>query len=571
MIGLFALFLYKGKTDDFLFLKTQKETNNFLCDEINGKFYYLKRRVLSKFPEDKLFLANKNIILCTDGVFLNNSVKEKYDNNIDFIIQEAYKKNNLKMLINKLRGVFSGIVIDTNKQQICVFTDHLALKPIFYMIFDRGIIVSSEVNEISEFCKLNHIDIHLDIIGSYSMLSYGYMYGDYTLIKEVKRLREGNILYYSNGKISFEIYHKINTKAVPISKEKAICRLDELFCQSLTLEVEKNKTHHYEDVIPLSAGMDCRMTSYVYRKIFHQHAINFTYSETGEYDFIEPSKMAHELQNKWIFKSLDNGLDLYNIDESIKLSDGLVYYAAPAQLGDFLRLVNTQNWGIIHTGVLGDVVIGATYIKEPFHTQYSIGDGAYSIKMVNKLKKYLCIGPSDYEVGMIQNRGINGICLGYSLTFRHYAEDLSPFLNIDFFDFCLSLPLELRQKHNLYYAWVERFYPDVQKYKHNGVSIKGHKKIKFSGKEYRIRAIPDLLKNTIKSKFKTNYGMNPIQSWYNSNPELRKIMEDYYVQNKDIIAGWKELAYDVDRLFFCGNVIEKVQAISLLGSVKMLF
>lgn len=571
MIGLFALFLNKGMTDSYIFSENCYENKEFLYDEMVGDTYYIRRRVLDKFPEDKLFFRDKNISICIDGVFLNSkNIEEKYHEKIPELIKKFYLDEKLGIFINEIRGTFSGIIIDTDKKRMCIFTDHLALKPVFYFLFESGIIIASEVQEIAKFCKYNHININLDFAGAYSMLSYGYMYGNCTLVKEIKKLREGNILYFVNGKKLIETYHTIKNKPITISEEDAIDKIEQLFCQALELEVKKNELYNYENVIPLSAGMDCRMTSYVFKKMFNQHAINFTYSETGEYDYTTSAKMASDLHNRWIFKSLDSGLDLYNIDEAIKLSDGLIYYAWPAQLNDFLKLVDTRNWGIIHTGVLGDIVIG-TFAKENSPKYYTIGDGAFSIKMIEKLKKYLCIKEKNYEIGMIQNRGINGACLGYALTFRYYAEDLSPFLNIDFFDFCLSIPTEMKQKHKLYYAWVRKFHPEAKKYKHNGVSIKGSRTIKFQGKEYRICAIPDLLANTIRSKVKSNYGMNPFQSWYDNNHELQEIMGKYYLENKHEVRKWKELYKDVEWLFVHGNAKEKIQVISLIGSVKLMF
>lgn len=571
MVGVFALFLNKGNTDDYIITENSCDNTGFLYDEINESTYYIRRRVLDKFPEDKLFFHDGNINICIDGVFLNSEDMEKrYHENMEKLFEKFYFNKKLSTFINKIRGIFSGIIIDTDKQEVCVFTDHFSLKPIFYLPFENGLIVASEVQEIAKFCRHNHISIHLDLVGAYSMLTYGYMYGDYTLIKEIKKLHEGNIFRYSNEKISFEAYHTIKNESISISEEDAVNKIEQLFCRAIELEVKKNKLHHYENVIPLSAGMDCRMTSYVFKKLFNQCAINFTYSETGECDCEIPAKMASELHNRWIFKSLDNGLDLYNIDEAIKLSDGLIYYAWPAQLNDFLKCVNTKNWGIVHTGVLGDVVIG-TFVTKNSSYDYNIGDGAYSKKMIKRLKKYLSVKEKNYEIGMIQNRGINGACLGYALTFRHYVEDLSPFLNVDFFDFCLSIPIKMKQRHKLYYAWVNKYYPEVKKYKHNGVSIKGSRTIKFCGKECRVSAIPDILVNNIRAKINPDYGMNPFQSWYDNNHELQEVMKKYYTDNKHEIKKWKDLYKDSEWLFIHGNAKEKIQVISLLGSVKLMF
>ena len=65
--------------------------------------------------------------------------------------------------------------------------------------------------------------------------------------------------------------------------------------------------------------------------------------------------------------------------------------------------------------------------------------------------------------------------------------------------------------------------------------------------------------------------MNPFQSWYDNNHELQEIMKKYYLENKHEIKEWKELYKDTKWLFVHGNAKEKIQVLSLLGSVKLMF
>ena len=525
MIGIFAAFSIEGSHVELI-----QENNEFLNNNDISNNFYCHQEVLNKFSEDKIWFVDSDYCVMTDGVIVgyesNNSASGLFSSET---LLSNYKCNNLHNYIKSLRGSFSGVIVDKTKGIIIAFTDHICSKPLFVYSNDKVKIVSSNVTWIVEYLNNKHILYNLDEIGAYCLLTYGYMYGNYTLVEGIKKIQDGCVATIDVS-VKYEYYHVLNNKILDTDEDVAVATINHLFCDGLQRQVKRNRKNCYIDAIPLSAGMDGRMTSYAFNAISKRNALNFTYSETGEYDFVTPPKMAHELKNRWLFKSLDNGLDLMNIEESIKLSDGLIYYAWPAQLVDFIKLINTKSWGIVHTGVLGDVVIG-TYIKNQSQRNrcYEIGDGAYSTMLLDKLKKRLKIEECDYEIGMIRNRGFNGACMGYAMTFKYYAEDMSPFLNIDLLDYCLSLPTKLRERHFLYYKWVQKCYPEALEFKHNGITPKGKKTIKLCGKVYRLRAIPDLIRSTINSHVNNHYGMNPIQSWYDNNLELRECMDSYFL------------------------------------------
>jgi len=570
MIGLFAAIT----KNNYNFTLLRQFQGDNIENEERGEGYYVYRSVNKKFMTDKVWYSDDSYCVLTDGVIIGQSTITRLckENLLGEKIILDYQNKSLETLLSEFRGSFSGIIIDKKAHEVVAYTDQFCSKPLFVFCRDDVTIISSSVTWIVEFCKENKINVELNMIGAYSLVTYGYMYGYNTLIKGVKRIPDGSITRIGDT-ITFSSYHKIdNSYKIAVSEEEAINRINELFTEGIRKQAERNAIEGYVDAIPLSAGMDCRMTSFAFKNTMKIPAVNFTYSETGEYDFTTPPKMARYLHNRWLFKSLDNGLDMANIEEAVELSDGLVYYAWAAQLVDFLKLVNVQKWGIVHTGVLGDIVIGS-FVKEANQRgkKYQLGDGAYSKLLLEKLGRLLTVEDCDYEIGMIKNRGINGACMGYSMTFRYYGEDLSPFLYVDLFDYCLSLPGEMRERHNLYYKWIAKYYPQALEYKHNGITPKGRFQISTGKKKYKIRAIPDLIKNTIRSKVHKDYGMNPMQSWYDNNTDLRESMDDYFQDNLHCLDRWVELKQDVEKLYLEGSAREKLQAISLVGSVKLFF
>ncbi|SEG16844.1 asparagine synthase (glutamine-hydrolysing) [Butyrivibrio sp. Su6] len=549
--------------------------NESSCHVVESENYYIARNEKGRFCNDQVLYSDVHVCISLEGVILNSKqLFKKYEvDNMTQLFLSCVNNNNLKMLLSELRGSFCGIVVAGERTYI--FSDQFATKQFFYAHVGNSLIVSSEVNAIVDYFRIEDFNYSVDEIGIYSLLSYAFMYQDHTLVKEIKRLREGELLQYEGDKIYKDSYYRIHQEEVRIKLDDAIERIDELFTEAVKLQINKNNEYCYDNAIPLSAGMDCRMTAFVANKIADVPILNFSYSEYGQEDCVTPGLMARKLGNKWLFKSLDNGLDMLNIQESIDIADGLIYYLWPAQLNDFLRYVNTNNWGIVHTGVIGDVVLGCWHNKKD--GPYSLGDGAVSSKLIPKLAEYLTEteknAPS-YEIGMFQNRAINGACMGYSTTFRRYCIDMSPFMNVDFFDFCLSLPFKYRKDHYIYYEWVKKKYPDAAKFKHNGITINGEHYINIKGNRVRIAAIKDLvlreLKRTQRDLLKVDYGMNPQEAWINTNAELRKTMDRFFNENKHSLSKWPEIYEDACHLYNNGNAIEKSMAISAVGSVGRL-
>lgn len=553
-------------------------------DRTDGGFYKkveynnicIEWNVINKFYKDKCCEQVGEFVCVLDGVILNlqNLLCKYHCYKISDLMIIMYKANG-EAFFNEFRGVFSGFFHDVAEDIVLIFTNHSGEKTIFYSIDNRGnVFWGSKVQLIKELFDQNAISYNLDIAAAYSLLTYAYMYDSLTLIEQVKRLHPGEYIRISPEKIDIKrYYHVDNAVTCKMSEKEIIEQIDKLFTNAVTMQLEKNKEYGYYDYVPLSAGLDSRMTTYCASRIKGEPLHNFTYSETEQLDYKISMQIARELRNHWGFKNLDNGLALYEIDASAKIGDGLIYYAWSSQLYDIFNYINVSKVGLIHTGVIGDVVIG-TFNKTDKVQQYRIGDGAYSKKLIPKLenlineKEYL-----NYETGMYYNRAFNGACLGYALPFGIVTEACSPFMDVDFMSFCLSIPLDYRLNHKIYYKWVGTYYPEAIKYPHNGVKIPLYifPDISIRGKNVNLERVPSLISRKIQSKINPRNGMNPFDYWYHHNNKLKNIMDNYFVSNSTYLKDYPELKQDADMLYQTGTTIEKIQVISLIASVNMFF
>lgn len=530
-----------------------------------------QNEVKSKFYKEQCFEQYMGLVIIFNGVLLNSSqlLKKYAADTILELIEKLYRKK--KDFFKEFRGNFNGCIYDEQKNFLLVFSDHLSNKPVFYYEDKEYLVISGKVCNIVEFCKKN-AKLRLDRGGCYSMITYAYMYHDRTLFDGIRRLLPGWYLTYEQETAEKKQFYKITAvRQRELSVKAAIEKMDELFTKAVKLQIEKNKEYGYFNYAPLSAGLDSRMTVMALKRMQAENVVNFTYSETGQLDQQLPMQIAKELGNKWIFKSLDGGLDLFHIDQAIADSDYLIFCGWTSQLGDFMRLVDTGKMGVVHTGVLGDVIPG-TFIRESGGEKksYKIGDGAYSGKFINKLKENLSAYQyENYETGMMYNRAINGACMGYSIIFSQYAEACSPFMDIDFLDFCFSLPTDYRLQHRIYYKWVEKYYPEAMRYSHNGLKISTSQfGFSIKGKFIKFDTIPSRIKLMLENWLNKENGMNPTDYWYSANKELKSYMDSYFGKNKKLKELDEELYKDTKHLYENGNAIEKIQAISLAGSVE---
>lgn len=569
---------------DFLMIISKKKILN-LKDSIDLKLeekiflsekILLKQEVAQKFKQDCCFFKKDSLHFSIDGVVLNlRDLKQKY--NVDTVAKVLIKCNEKEAdtFFDLLEGSFHGTIVNTELSQTTIFADALGNHPIYYYEDNDVFLFSNSILILTKQMKHLNKTPQLNKIGAYCMLTYAYMVGNHTIIEGIKRLIPGNYIQISNGVLEEKKYYELPSEIdKKSSDEELIQKIHTLFLEAMELQVLKNKEYGYINFTPLSGGLDSRMTVFALKELGVEDVVTFTYSETNQKDEEIPKRIARDLGFRWIFKSLDNGLDLMNIDEAIELSDMRCYYPWAAQLVDFLKYIDMDKVGLIHTGVIGDIVIGSfCHSYHQLKANYQIGDGAYSGILLNRLKELIpnVDNYNSYRDGMIYNRAYNGACLGYSTVFQRYTEALSPFMYRKLYDFCLSIPEDRRFQHNLYYKWVQTYFPEAAKYTHNGLKIHTSAlNFKIKNKRIYFDTIPSRIKMFAEEKMKKNVGMNPLQQWYDSNGKLKLMMDRYFIDNLYVLGDDEELYNDVKMLYDHYSVMEKILSISLIGSIKQL-
>lgn len=484
---------------------------------------------------------------------------------------------------NEFRGSFSGLVYDKQSDCLQIYTDHIGSKQVFYSQTNKGFCFGSEINFLTEFYKNNNIQYSLDISGAYLLLTFGFMLEDYTLFKEFKKLKPGHYLKFQNGKIKNIQYYRLNnTPNYNLSEEEIVNNIDALFRQAVKRAFEKDNEYGYKHLADLSAGLDSRMTTWVAHDLgYSENIVNVTFSQTNYWDEFTPKAISNELKHDWIFKSLDNGSCLKLLEPVVKITSGGAFYFGNSHGKSVLDLINTQLFGITHSGQIGDVIIGTFYSSLDMNKPFTLSDGVYSKVLLNRLNLGMLKDTyENEEIFKFYGRAFTGANQGL-LTSQEFLETFSPFYEIEFMNFCLTIPLELRFGHYIYDKWVVTKYPDAAKYPHNeGRKITGKKPhwIRVGNRyvksnEFIQRTWNYLLRKIgiIRSGTTSKNDMNPFDYWYQTNQDVKDFMDSYFRTNINKLSEFPELHKDCTNMYINHKVIEKVQVLTLLAVMKLYF
>lgn len=528
--------------------------------------------MINKFSDDKIFWESDNLIILLDGVILNKKdlISQEGKGNWIKTIETLYSKDGVTFF-KSLRGSFAGALYDKSCEKLIVFTDQLGSKFIYFSQVGEKLYVSQVMGGMYELLKEQNIPYHMDPTAAKILLTYGFMIEDYTLCKEIKKIEPGCYLTYQNGKVEVNRYYMLdNTPDETITEEKAIEEVDRLFRQAVKREYEKDVEYGYKHVCALSGGLDCRMTTFVAHDLGYTRQLNTTFSQTDYLDQTIPQQMAADLKHEWLFKALDNGMWLYDVDEVTRTTGGNVLYYGTAHGNSMLKYLNFGKLGLMHSGQIGDVTIG-THTKDA-NTPYKLGAGAYSTKYLKSLSLTPKMTNLNQELGLYYYRYLNGTNNGIQNIYN-FTETISPFMDLDFLEYALRIPTRIRYNHHLYKKWILLKYPQAAKYVWESTGCKiDARMIDIFGREKPLSKLPEIIMSRLgikKSRTNSKNHMNPVGYYLANNRELFQHLSTYF-KYVDIIED-KKIKDISTEIIKSGAPMEKIQLITFLATIKLYY
>lgn len=561
-----------------------------LLENKSGENWHVERRTIRKFLDDKIFVDREDFLIVTEGVILNKKDLEiKYGTPGDFetCIVSMFTQNG-ETFFKEFRGSFSGLLFDKRNNLWLIYTNHIGDKQVFYTQYRNTFLFGSEPGFIFDYCLQNNLPLTLNEEAAYMILTYGFLIENHTLAREIMKLTAGHYLRISDGQIQEIQYHRFTNEAnYKLNLNDWIEGIDHHFKKAIKIQFDKDLEYGYKHITTLSGGLDSRMTVWVAHQMGYSEQLNITFSQSNYLDETIAKEIATDLQHTWLFKPLDHGNFLKEIDTVTKITYGGGTYAGLAHGKSMYDLLNFDPYGIAHTGQIGDSIIGTFYKKPVAGIPVRIGDSAYSHSHINLLQTYQFryIYPNS-EIFSLYNRAFLGANQGL-LVFQEHTESCSPFTDVDFLQFCYSIPLELRFRHKIYFDWVLKKYPDAGSYlwertRQRIKPIMEYRTVDIFGRSIQRGEVGKWLLGAIKRRFSihkinmksssydSTFDMNPFDSWIRNNKSLSDFFNDYFEDNIKLISI-KEVNKYCRTIFYEGKVFEKIQVLTFLSAFRRIF
>jgi asparagine synthase (glutamine-hydrolysing) len=151
--------------------------------------------------------------------------------------------------LEKLRGMFAFAIWDERQQSLLLARDRVGIKPLYYWVSNRSIVFASEIKAILADPTVQP-EIYPEMIDRF--LSFFYLPGEDTLIRNLQKLSPGTYLLVKDGKVQCKQYWDLDFAPTEQNFESAEKRLIEILEESVQL-------HMISDVpvgFLLSGGVD---------------------------------------------------------------------------------------------------------------------------------------------------------------------------------------------------------------------------------------------------------------------------------------------------------------------------
>lgn len=440
---------------------------------------------------------NIKIQMLNDGVLSNSDKSVGYNENKSiyaFIIGEIYdlEIEKLKQLghkfntesdaeyvahlfeefgedvLKKLNGKFVICLVDTLNENVVIVNDRYGAINFYYNIDKDSFVFTND----SKIALLSTKDKIVDEEALKDFSNYGCVIDNRTLLKNIKRMDSASIIKINNENITIGKYWNWDIKKQDnVTLDEAIDKLGELWIEAVKKIVSKHDNFN----ITITGGLDSRavVAAIDYLNLNHKINLAYTIGLKGCLDEKIAEKVAKRARFNYSFFEIDNKQYLYNAFTAL---DRII-----CPLNTNYACINILNYQEIFkypilSGTFGGETIGGDLLLDKSKYQnkeeiiehiynnqakvYGINDKALILGQSslnfsnNQYKKY---SSSDFYIldkFLIRNR----TAVLFEMMGNNY-NNISPFLDNDFFDYLYSLPEEWRNKRYIYCKMLLKFFP----------------------------------------------------------------------------------------------------------------
>ena len=136
--------------------------------------------------------------------------------------------------VEKLRGMFGFAIWDENRKSLFLARDRVGIKPIYYWLSDKSLVFGSEIKAILADPEVK-AEVDPRLIDRF--LSFYYVPGEETLLKNIRKLAPGSTMLVKNGQAAIRQYWDLHFAPREISLAQAEKQLIELFDECVRMHM----------------------------------------------------------------------------------------------------------------------------------------------------------------------------------------------------------------------------------------------------------------------------------------------------------------------------------------------
>lgn len=569
-----------GFIGTFTFIESNK--SKLICNKHNqvdiiknytehGRFK-IERLSINKFSNDKVFYEDEDVIIVVEGVIYNYvDLEKKYGiSDRGKLLKSIYEDRSVGGVANLLNGYYSGVIYNKKEESLFLITDIITYKPLWYARFENTLYFSTDIDWLYRTLLTNNIMISIDLNGIYCLLNYGYMLGDVTPVQNVKKLIAGNILSVKEGMVSLDQYYRIpepNEDQTALSEQEyknLLQQIDITFKKSVEKVYKKDEEYGYKHCATLSGGLDSRCVILTAAKLGYKTTC-LTMGEANCPDIQIASKICNDFNLEHIVYELNNGMYLLDYDSANIGNGGTIM--SPGYLHSYRlkSLVNFDTFGAIHSGDVGDAVLGGSLLKYVKQKDISLTEAMYGSCFLDgfseefkdkEIKRYI----DQYQFNYY-NRGLNSAGNGCIAT-QCFTECSSPFIDKELADLMFQVPYMLLKDHKLYIDYLKTYLPEACDYVWDGIGCKPNSSALKKRAIYLARAFKYKIFHNVAS-------MNPYDKWFKINKELVGYFDDIFYSGEFIKNDQPDLWKNLVKRYDSNRFMDKSLSCTVIRLIEM--
>ena len=411
--------------------------------------------------------------------------------------------------MKEIKGSFSLLLFDKERQQLQLFTDPLNVRPMYYHAHGSRLAVATSLSALVQYMQESGQEVAVDEASVMEYYLFEYVLGDQTYIRSVSCMPPGGWLSFIEDGLEVRQYwdpfEDLNKFEIRYEEDEAIEKLEEVLKHNINLYLSGKRP----TAVALTGGYDSR-TNLALLGDKAKDYLFYSYGVEDTYDLGIPQKIAKKLNLK--FKPIylaRRYKESYsqNARQAIGMGDGIAEANRANYLYAFKEL--GKEYDSILTGLFGSELI-----KHPTSVGNFIDSNSKRLLNTNRPEEVLdsilkeaqaegYIQPGmlrknrqELEARVLENPYINYKDKGKTLAQKYfyfllmvgvrkyfmkeikverpYVENLHPFLDIEFVETLLETPfpwvyhwtgkknlVKSIQTHRLYVSLIHKNEPKL--------------------------------------------------------------------------------------------------------------